>query len=68
MITPEILARISELAKKQRECGLSDDEKQEQGKLRRLYIDNIKNQIKQHLEPVPESHNHGCSCGCHDKH
>jgi len=68
MITPEILARISELAKKQRESGLSDDEKQEQGQLRRLYIDNIKNQIKQHLEPVAESHKHGCSCGCHDKH
>lgn len=68
MITPEIIARINQLAKKQREGSLTEEEQQEQSQLRRLYIDNIKNQIKHHLEPVADSHKHDCSCGCHDKH
>lgn len=69
MITPEIIARINVLAKKQRECTITDEERAEQAKLRRLYIDNIKGQIRQYLEPVKEA-NYGkeCSCGCHDKH
>ncbi|MPM70763.1 hypothetical protein SDC9_117723 [bioreactor metagenome] len=69
MITPEVIARINELAKKQRECSLSQEELDEQTRLRRLYIDNIKNQIKQHLGPAEEpAHSKGCSCGCHAKH
>lgn len=68
MITPEILARITQLAKKQREAGLTDEERTEQACLRRLYIDNIKNQVKQYLEPMKDAaHSQGCSCGCHDK-
>lgn len=55
MITPEIIARINELAKKQRESNLTDEERAEQHKLRRLYIDNIKNQIKQCLDPIKET-------------
>lgn len=69
MITPEILSRINQLAKKQREAGLTDEERTEQSRLRRLYIDNIKNQVKQYLEPMKDaSQNQGCSCSCHDKH
>ncbi|MDD4600883.1 hypothetical protein SDC9_27509 [bioreactor metagenome] len=71
MITPEIIARINELAKKQREDTLTNDERVEQTGLRRLYINNIKNQIKQSLELEPTkqpNHTTSCSCGCHGKH
>ncbi|MEG6584573.1 DUF896 domain-containing protein [Dendrosporobacter sp. 1207_IL3150] len=57
-MTPEIIARINELAKKQRECGLNHQECAEQAKLRRIYIDNIKNQLRINLDCVkivPES-------------
>ncbi|GBG57080.1 UPF0291 protein [Sporomusaceae bacterium FL31] len=60
MMTPEIIARINALAKKQRECGLTPEECIEQAKLRRIYIDNIKEQLKVNLEcieiaPCPNS-------------
>lgn len=66
MITPELIARINELARKQREGLLSEVEKEEQAKLRRVYIDNIKNQVKTYLDAAKEhSHSHDCDCGCH---
>ncbi|MGI6092963.1 MAG: DUF896 domain-containing protein [Veillonellaceae bacterium] len=69
MITPEVIARINELAKKQRENNLTEQEREEQTRLRRLYIDNIKNQIKHQLGPIEiSSHSKECSCGCHAKH
>ncbi len=69
MITPEMIARINELARKQKEGQLSAEEITEQAKLRRLYIDNIKNQVKVHLDSQKEHQNsHDCSCGCQDKH
>lgn len=69
MITPEIIARINELAKKQKAGQLTEAERTEQTGLRRLYIDNIKNQVKVHLESAQEhTDSHDCSCGCHDKH
>lgn len=69
MITPEIIARINELAKKQKAGELTEAERTEQTSLRRLYIDNIKNQVKVHLDAeVEHTDSHDCSCGCHDKH
>jgi|GEM_PF-421688 len=69
MITAEMIARINELAKKQRAGELTEDEGAEQAKLRRLYIDNIKNQVKVHLDSQKEhEHTHNCGCGCHEKH
>ncbi len=69
MITPEIISRINELAKKQREGTLTEEECQEQARLRRMYIDNIKNQVKTHLDAAKEhTHSADCDCGCHDKH
>lgn len=66
MITPELIARINELARKQREGLLSEVEKEEQAKLRRVYIDNIKNQVKTYLDAAKEhAHSHDCDCGCH---
>lgn len=51
-MTPEIISRINALAKKQREYGLSQEESAEQAKLRRIYIDNIKAQLKMHLDCI----------------
>ena len=69
MITPEIIARINELGKKKKEGLLTEEECTEQTKLRRLYIDNIKKQVKVHLDSQKEHmHSHNCSCGCHNEH
>ncbi|MDF2928252.1 MAG: hypothetical protein K0Q75_490 [Anaerospora sp.] len=65
---PQTVARINELARKQRETGLSDEEKSEQNQLRRIYIDNIKSQVRQQLEQAQPEHKHNCGCGCHHKH
>lgn len=52
MITPELIARINELSRKQRSTGLTDAEKIEQNKLRREYLDNIKTQLKGMLDNI----------------
>ncbi len=52
MITPEIISRINTLAKKQREGTLTPEECTEQAKLRRIYIDNIKNQLRANLDCI----------------
>lgn len=68
-ITPEMLARINELARKQKSGELSEVERTEQAGLRRLYIDNIKGQVKVRLDAEQEhTASHDCSCGCHSKH
>ncbi len=68
-ITPEMVTRINELAKKQKAGELTEAERAEQAGLRRLYIDNIKGQVKIHLDAEQEHINSpDCSCGCHDKH
>ena len=46
------LKRINELAKKQREVGLSEEEIIEQSKLRREYIDAFKANLKSQLENI----------------
>ena len=42
MITPELVARINELARKKRSEGLSEAETAEQASLRRVYLDSIR--------------------------
>ncbi len=42
--------RINELAKKQKEAGLTEDEKKEQYTLRREYIDSFKRSLVGQLE------------------
>jgi uncharacterized protein YnzC (UPF0291/DUF896 family) len=69
VITPDVIARINELARKQRERTLTAAEKDEQAKLRRLYVDNIKGQVKTALDSaVKHAHPEECDCGCHHKH
>jgi uncharacterized protein YnzC (UPF0291/DUF896 family) len=69
MITPEVISRINELAKKQQENRLTDQERHEQMVLRRLYIDNVKKQVKVQLDAAKsQAHSDSCDCGCHTKH
>jgi uncharacterized protein YnzC (UPF0291/DUF896 family) len=73
MITKELLAQINELARKQREEGLTEEEIKEQGELRKVYLAGIRSQVVNALEskgckPKTEHNN---SCGdsdCGDKH
>ena len=50
MKTDEVIARINELAKKAKECGLTEEEIIERDKLRRIYIDSVKASLVGHLE------------------
>lgn len=50
MVTKEQINRINELARKSKSAGLTDDEKAEQAKLRRLYIDSFKESLVGQLE------------------
>lgn len=48
----DVIKRINELYKKSKEEGLNDLEKEEQQKLRRIYIDNVKSNFRAQLETV----------------
>ena len=46
----EVIARINELAKKNKEVGLTAEETAERDKLRRIYIDSVKANLVGQLE------------------
>ena len=46
----EVIARINELAKKNKAEGLTPEELTERDKLRRIYIDSVKSNLVGHLE------------------
>ena len=48
----DIIKRINELYKKSKEEGLNEEEKIEQEKLRRRYIDSVKSNFRVQLETV----------------
>lgn len=50
MVTQEQINRINELARKSKSVGLTEEEKTEQAKLRRLYIDSFKESLVGQLE------------------
>ena len=52
MITPELLARINELARKKRTVGLSDEEAAEQKKLYEIYLSAIRAQVTNLLDNI----------------
>jgi len=52
MITAELVTRINELARKKRTAGLSAAETEEQAKLRRIYLNDIRGQLKSTLDRV----------------
>lgn len=59
MITQEQIDRINELARKSKESGLSETEKEEQAKLRALYIDSIKKSLTSQLDNTYIVDKHG---------
>ena len=46
----EVIARINELARKNKTEGLTEEELVERDKLRRIYIDSVTGNLKGHLE------------------
>lgn len=52
MITDADIQRINELYHKSKAEGLTDEEKNEQQKLRRAYIDAIKGNLKANLDNI----------------
>lgn len=50
MVTQEQINRINELARKSKAEGLTEKEKEEQAKLRRIYIDSFKESLVGQLE------------------
>ena len=59
MISKEQIHRINELARKSKQSGLSAEEKEEQAKLRRLYIDSFKENLISQLENTYIVDEHG---------
>ena len=52
MITPELLARINELARKKRTIGLTEEELTEQKELYKIYLAAIRGQVTSLLESI----------------
>lgn len=52
MVTQKEIDRINELAKKQRTCGLTEDEKKEQAQLRALYIAGFRDSLRGQLDAI----------------
>ena len=50
MIDPKLIERINKLAKKQKEVGLTEKEKEEQAELRNEYLRLFREGFKQRLE------------------
>ncbi|SDW61818.1 DUF896 domain-containing protein [Paenibacillus sp. PDC88] len=47
-----LVARINELARKQKESGLNDAELTERAELREIYLNNIRSNFRQQLESI----------------
>ncbi len=52
MVSDLEIKRINELARKSKAEGLTDEEKEEQARLRRKYIDSVKNDLRSRLEHI----------------
>ena len=52
MITDEMINRINELAKKDKNVGLTEEETKERDILRRKYIDSFKKNLKVQLDTI----------------
>jgi len=67
LITKELVDRINYLACKQRDGGLSPEEKKEQKELRVIYLKNIRSQVVEALDSAgyksKEKHDGDCGCG-----
>ena len=52
MITPELLARINELARKKKSVGLTEEELAEQKELYKIYLAAIRGQVTSLLDRI----------------
>lgn len=52
MITPELLARINELARKKKSVGLTEEELAEQKELYKIYLAAIRGQVTSLLDSI----------------
>lgn len=52
MITEEMITRINELARKSKSEGLNEAEKEEQQRLRKLYIESMKMNLRAQLDNI----------------
>lgn len=52
MVTDEEIKRINALAKKSKETGLNEEEKQEQHELRQKYIQAVRSSLKANLDSI----------------
>jgi uncharacterized protein YnzC (UPF0291/DUF896 family) len=52
VVTDAEIKRINELAKKSKESGLTDEEKQEQQRLRQKYIAAVRTSLKANLDAI----------------
>ncbi|MGB9678902.1 MAG: DUF896 domain-containing protein [Thermoanaerobacteraceae bacterium] len=70
MVKKELVMRINELYYKSKTTGLNPMEKEEQEKLRREYIDEIKKEVKEQLDNAKNHdiyhHRHSCNCENHN--
>ena len=73
----KVIARLNELYHQSKISPLSEVELEERDRLRRIYLDAIRGQVKAQLDRVkivdPENadehvHQEGCTCGCNDGH
>ena len=53
------LDRINELARKSKSVGLTDQEKEEQTRLRRLYIESVRKNLRAQLDVIDVRENDG---------
>jgi 5-formyltetrahydrofolate cyclo-ligase len=56
----ELIARINELYHKRENEGLTPEETEEQGKLRRQYIDNVKQNFQKEIGKVKKVDSEPC--------
>lgn len=61
MITPELISRINELARKQRSLELTPEEKAEQQALRQTYLAAVRRELELQLEALG-ARKKGCPC------
>ena len=66
-ITEEEIARINELWRRSKETELSAEEREEQERLRRLYIDSVKQNLRGHLDSISIRHEDGSVTKLSDK-
>ena len=67
LITEDEIKRINELWRKSKDAELTEEEREEQQKLRRLYIDSVKHNLRGHLDNISIKYEDGTITKLSDK-